>query len=175
MHTRTVRSRIFTAAIAVLACTVPALGQAGPALAAQQLPQDNPFARPSTLPYRVPPFDRIKDADFRPAFDAGMAEERKEIEAIDRNPAPPSFENTVVALEKSGQLLDRVGSVFFNLNGSNTNPEIQKIASEMAPKLAAHRDVRLRGTGRAAILRLSCANSKLTCPNSKWLSIAVVR
>ena len=140
MHTRTVRSRIFTAAIAVLACTVPALGQAGPALIAQQLPQDNPFARPSTLPYRVPPFDRIKDADFRPAFDAGMAEERKEIEAIDRNPAPPSFENTVVALEKSGQLLDRVQSVFFNLNGSNTNPEMQKIASEMAPKLAAHQD-----------------------------------
>ncbi len=140
MHTRTVRSRIFTAAIAVLACTVPALGQARPELAAQQLPQDSPFAQPSTLPYHVPPFDRIKDADFRPAFDAGMAEERKEIEAIDRNPAPPSFENTVVTLEKSGQLLDRVGSVFFNLNGSNTNPEILKIASEMAPKRSAHRD-----------------------------------
>jgi peptidyl-dipeptidase Dcp len=145
MHTRTVRSLIFTAAIAVLACTVPALGQARPALAAQQLPQDNPFAQPSTLPYHVPPFDRIKDADFRPAFDAGMAEERKEIEAIDRNPAPPSFENTVVALEKSGQLLDRVQSVFFNLNGSNTNPEMQKIASEMAPKLAAHQDAILLG------------------------------
>jgi hypothetical protein len=112
---------------------VPVLGQAGPALAAQQLSADNPFARPSTLPYQLPPFDHIKDADFRPAFDAGMAEQRKEIEAMDRNPAPPSFENTVVALEKSGQLLDRVRSVFFNLNGSNTNPEMQKIESEMAP------------------------------------------
>jgi peptidyl-dipeptidase Dcp len=140
MHTRTVRSLIFTAAIAVLACTVPALGQAGPALAAQQLPQDHPFARPSTLPYHVPPFDRIKDADFRPAFDAGMAEQRKEVEAISRNTAPPGFENTVVALEKSGQLLDRVSSVFSNLNSSNTNPEILKIASEMAPKRSAHRD-----------------------------------
>jgi peptidyl-dipeptidase Dcp len=140
MHTRTVRSLIFTAAIAALACTVPALGQAGPAVVAQQLSADNPFARPSTLPYHLPLFDRIKEADFRPAFDAGMAEQRKEVEAIDRNPAPPSFENTVIALEKSGQLLDRVSSVFSNLNGSNTNPEILKIASEMAPKRSAHRD-----------------------------------
>jgi peptidyl-dipeptidase Dcp len=140
MHTRTVRSLLFAAAIAVLACTVPALGQAGPSVAAQQLSADNPFARPSTLPYHLPPFDRIKDADFRPAFDAGMAEQRKEIEAMDRNMAPPSFENTVVALEKSGQLLDRVRSVFFNLNGSNTNPEMQKIESEMAPRLSANQD-----------------------------------
>ncbi len=140
MHTRTVRFLIFAAAIAVLACTVPALGQAGPAVVAQQLPAENPFARPSTLPYHLPPFDRIKDADFRPAFDAGMAEQRKEIIAIDRNPAPPSFENTVVELEKSGRLLDRISSVFSNLNASNTNPEILKIASEMAPKRSAHRD-----------------------------------
>ena len=140
MNTRTVRRLVFAAAIAALACTVPAFGQAGPALAAQQLSAENPFARPSTLPYHVPPFDRIKDADFRPAFDAGMAEQRKEVEAIDHNPAPPSFENTVVALEKSGQLLDRVSSVFSNLNASNTDPEILKIASEMAPKRAAHRD-----------------------------------
>src|ERR1043166_7131829 len=69
-----------------------------------------------------------------------MAEQRKEIEAIDRNPAPATFENTMLALEKSGQLLDRVATVFSNLNGSNTNPEILKIASEMAPKRAAHQD-----------------------------------
>lgn len=130
----------FLAAIAVLACAVTVLGQPGPADTAAQLPADNPFAQESTLPYHLPPFDRVKDADFRPAFEAGMAEHRKEIEAIDNDKAAPTFENTLVALEKSGQLLDRVASVFFNLNASNTNPEILKIASEMAPKLAAHRD-----------------------------------
>src|SRR5512144_1161612 len=102
MHSRIIRSLVFAVAISILA--VPALGQATPRVAAQQLSADNPFARPSALPYRLPPFDRIKDADFRPAFDAGMAEERKEIDAIDRNPSSPSFENTIVALEKSGQL-----------------------------------------------------------------------
>jgi peptidyl-dipeptidase Dcp len=135
------RTRLtFLAAIAVLACAVTVLGQPGPAGTAAPLPAANPFAQESTLPYHLPPFDRIKDADFRPAFEAGMAEHRKEIEAIDNDKAAPTFENTLVALEKSGQLLDRVASVFFNLNSSNTNPEILKIASEMAPKLAAHRD-----------------------------------
>jgi peptidyl-dipeptidase Dcp len=119
---------------------MPALGQGGQFVAAQQLSADNPFARPSTLPYHLPPFDRIKEADFRPAFDAGMAEQHKEIEAIGHDPAPPSFENTIVALEKSGQLLDRVNLTFSNLNSSNTNPEMQKIESEMAPKLSAHHD-----------------------------------
>jgi peptidyl-dipeptidase Dcp len=135
------RTRLtFLAAIAVLACAVTVLGQPGPAGTAAPLPAANPLAQESTLPYHLPPFDRIKDADFRPAFEAGMAEHRKEIEAIDNDKAAPTFENTLVALEKSGQLLDRVASVFFNLNSSNTNPEILKIASEMAPKLAAHRD-----------------------------------
>src|SRR6185437_3955464 len=105
-----------------------------------QLSADNPFAKVSTLPYRMPAFERIKDEHFRPAFEAGMAEQRKEIEAIDHNPAAPDFQNTLAAFEKSGQLLDRVSTVFFNLNASNNNPEILKIASEMAPKLAAHRD-----------------------------------
>lgn len=139
MHTRTACSLLFAAAIVALAWSESALGQAAPAPIAQ-FSADNPFARPSTLPYHLPPFNRIKDADFRPAFDAGMAEQRKEIEAIDRNPVPATFENTLVALEKSGQLLDRVSTVFSNLNSSNTNPEILKIASEMAPKRAAHQD-----------------------------------
>lgn len=107
---------------------------------APPLSPDNPFAQPSKLPYFIPPFEQIKDAHFRPAFEAGMAEQRREIEAIDKNPEAPTFENTIVAIEKSGQLLDRVASVFYNLNSSNTNPEILKIASEMAPKLAAHED-----------------------------------
>ncbi len=141
MPTRAIRFLVFAAALAVSVVTLAAqTGRPAAAAVPRQLSSDNPFARPSTLPYHLPAFNRIKDADFRPAFDAGMAEQRKEIEAIDRNPAPPSFENTLVALEKSGQLLNRVSSVFSNLNSSNTNPEILKIASEIAPKLAAHQD-----------------------------------
>src|ERR1044072_8935384 len=83
------------------------------------LPPDNPFAKESTLPYRLPPFDKIKDESFRPALLAGMAEARKEIDAIAKNPAAPTFENTIVAMERSGQLLTRTGSVFFNLISSN--------------------------------------------------------
>jgi peptidyl-dipeptidase Dcp len=140
MHTKSSRSLILPVLTAALACALPVLGQAGQAVARQQLSTDNPFSRPSTLPYQLPPFDAVKDTDYRPAFEAGMAEQRREIDAMDHDPAPPSFENTVITLEKSGQLLDRVEKVFFNLNGSNTNPEMQKIESEMAPKLAAHRD-----------------------------------
>ena len=120
--------------------TLPALGQTPNSATATQLSADNPFAQPSTLPYQLPPFDRIKEADFRPAFEAGMAEQRKEVEAIDQQAAHATFENTVVALEKSGRLLDRVQSVFFNLISSNTSPGLDKIDSEMAPKLSAQRD-----------------------------------
>ena len=69
---------------------------------------DNPFFAPSTLPFQAPPFDKIKDEDYQPAIEAGMAEELKEVQAIADNPAPPTFENTIVAMEKSGQLLRRV-------------------------------------------------------------------
>src|SRR5262245_2411240 len=69
---------------------------------------DNPFRHPSTLPYALPPFDKIKDADYVPAFEAGMREQREEVAAIAHNSQPPTFENTVVALERTGQLLDRV-------------------------------------------------------------------
>lgn len=107
---------------------------------AAQLPAENPFAHVSDLPYNMPHFDRIKDSDFLPAFEAGMAEQRREIDAIDNDASAPTFDNTILALEKSGQLLNRASSVFFNLNSSNTDPEIQKIAAELAPKLAAHGD-----------------------------------
>ena len=68
----------------------------------------NPFYAPSTLPFQAPPFDKIKDSDYQPAIDAGMAQQITEVEAIANNPAPPTFENTLVALERAGQLLDRV-------------------------------------------------------------------
>ena len=101
---------------------------------------DNPFLRPSTLPYRLPAFDRIKNADYRPAFEAGMREQRQEVSAIAHNPQPATFENTIVALERSGQLLERVSTVFSNLNASDTNPEMDAIDTEIAPKLTAHED-----------------------------------
>src|SRR6185437_14917262 len=68
----------------------------------------NPFYSPSTLPFQAPPFDKIKDSDYKPAIEAGMAEQLQEMQAIANNPEPPTFENTIVAFEKSGQLLTRV-------------------------------------------------------------------
>ncbi|HEY2275023.1 MAG TPA: M3 family metallopeptidase [Steroidobacteraceae bacterium] len=101
---------------------------------------DNPFARPSPLPFEMPPFGRIHDADYAPAFEAGMREQLQEVAAIAHNPKAPSFENTIVALERSGRLLDRVGNVFYNLNSCNTDPEMQKVDTDLAPKIAAHND-----------------------------------
>ena len=101
---------------------------------------DNPFAHPSPLPFEMPPFDKIGDADYAPAFEAGMREQLKEVAAIAHDPRPPTFENTIVALERSGRLLDRVGSVFSNLNSCNTDPQMQQVETAMAPELAAHED-----------------------------------
>lgn len=100
----------------------------------------NPLLTESTLPYHLPPFDLIKDEHFAPAFEQGMAEHLAEIAAIAGNPAPATFENTVVAMEKSGLLLNRVTAVFTNLAGANTNPAIQAVEKDITPKLAAHSD-----------------------------------
>jgi peptidyl-dipeptidase Dcp len=101
---------------------------------------ENPFTHPSTLPYRLPPFDRVQNADYRPAFDQGMREQLAEVQKIVGCPAAPDFQNTLIALERSGQMLSRVSAVFFNLNASNTDPQMQEIDSEIAPKLQAHED-----------------------------------
>jgi peptidyl-dipeptidase Dcp len=101
---------------------------------------DNPLLTESSLPYHVPPFDKIKDEHFAPAIDAGMREQLKEVEAVADNSEKPTFDNTIVALERTGRLLDRAQRTFSNLNACNTNPTLQKIDKEMAPKLAAHRD-----------------------------------
>ena len=100
----------------------------------------SPFAAPSTLPLHYPPFDRIVDADFRPAFDAGMAAQRAEIDAIANDASAPTFDNTIVAMEQSGRLLARVQTVFANLNAADTNDERQTIQREMSPRLSEHRD-----------------------------------
>ena len=114
----------------------PAAAPAAPA--AQAAP--SLFAQPSPLPYNLPQFDKIKESDYRPAFDEGMAAQRKEVDAIAHNAEAPTFDNTIVALERSGQELARVSSVFFNLTSSNTSDELDKIQGEMAPKLSAHQD-----------------------------------
>ncbi len=99
-----------------------------------------PFAHPSTLPFEAPPFDRIHDDDYLPAFTAGMATQLREVAAIAAEPQPATFENTIVALERSGQMLARVQQTFFNLRDCNSDPRISQIDAEIAPRLAAHRD-----------------------------------
>ncbi|HTR25697.1 MAG TPA: peptidyl-dipeptidase Dcp [Terriglobales bacterium] len=100
----------------------------------------NPFYAASTLPFQAPPFDKIKDSDYQPAIEAGMAQQIKEVEAIANSAEPPTFDNTIVALEKTGQLFNRVMLVFNGVTSSNLSPELQKVQDEMAPKLAAHQD-----------------------------------
>jgi peptidyl-dipeptidase Dcp len=106
----------------------------------EQLSAENPFAAASTLPYELPPFDRITDDDYLPAFRAGMQEHLAEIEAIASNPEDPTFENTLVAMERAGQLLNRVAVTFFSLASSDKTEQLQEIEGEIAPKLAAHQD-----------------------------------
>jgi peptidyl-dipeptidase Dcp len=101
---------------------------------------NNPLMKESTLPYHAPDFKAIKDSDFQPALEAGIKEQKTEIEAIANNSEEPTFENTFVALEKSGQTLDRVQGVFSMLTGANTNPELQRVEEEIAPKLAGLRN-----------------------------------
>jgi peptidyl-dipeptidase Dcp len=119
-----------------------AMGQvgAGGEAAVVKFGVGNPFYAASGLAYQAPPFDRIKDADYQPALEAGMAEQRREIQAIVDDPAAPTFENTLVALEKSGQLYGRVAQVFDGVTQANTNPVLQKVDEIESPKRAAHDD-----------------------------------
>jgi peptidyl-dipeptidase Dcp len=125
--------RMLLAALVALAPPMSAYGT-GTAMST------NPLLELSPLPYHMPQFDRIKVSDYVPAFEAGMSAQLREVAAITRNPAPADFQNTIVALDRSGQLLLRVGFIFDELNTNNTSPEMQRIDTEMAPRRAAHRD-----------------------------------
>jgi peptidyl-dipeptidase Dcp len=128
--------------LALAACTTPA-PRADAAATAAPASADavaNPLLAPSTLPLQYPPFDKIRDADFAPAFDRGMAAHLVEIEAIANNRAAPDFGNTIVALEKSGQPLRRAVTVFMSLAGADTNDERKKLQAAYSPKFAAHQD-----------------------------------
>jgi peptidyl-dipeptidase Dcp len=139
-----IRSLLLGAAVCALAVAAaqaaPAKGGKKPAGPAGAGAAGSVFAKPSPLFLHAPQFDKIKDTDFAPAIYAAMAQQRAEIEKIANNPAPPTFENTIVAMERSGQMLDRVLSVFSALTGANTNDTLDKIDTETSPKLAAHHD-----------------------------------
>ncbi len=101
---------------------------------------DNPFATRSALPFEAPPFDRITDADYQPGFEAGMAEQLAEMRRIAADPAVPTFDNTIAAMERSGAMLRRVSAAFGAVNQADTNPARQAVQKAMAPRLAAHND-----------------------------------
>ena len=100
----------------------------------------NPFLEPSTLPFGMPPFADIKDEHYKPAFEVGMEEQLKEIRSITMKRDMPTFENTMIPLEKSGQVLERVATVFFNKVSADGNDATAELEEEIAPLLAAHSD-----------------------------------
>ncbi|WP_312915201.1 M3 family metallopeptidase [Stenotrophomonas sp.] len=133
-------TRLALALAATLGLALPAYSQAATTATTQSAQQANPFFAESPLPLHYPQFDKIKDADFAPAFDAGMAQQLQEVEAIANNPAAPTFENTLIALENSGAVLDRATTVFFSLIGADTNDARKKLQADYSAKFAAHGD-----------------------------------
>jgi peptidyl-dipeptidase Dcp len=117
-----------------LLAAATAMFTVAPALAA------NPFEQQSTLPYQAPPFDHISDADYQPAIELGMSQSLAEIRKIADNPAAPTFDNTVVAMERQGQMLNRAQLAFGQVAQANTNPVLQKTQAALAPRLAAYSD-----------------------------------
>ena len=140
----------------IIAC---ALLNAAQITAVSAADPDNPLLKESTLPYHLPPFDKIKDEHFVPAMEAGMREQLKEVDVVANNSGKATFDNTVVALERT------------NLNACNTNPALQKIEKEMAPKLSAHRDaIHLNGKLFVRIQQLYDNRDKLGLdPESAYL------
>ncbi len=100
----------------------------------------NPFMEEWNTPYNVPPFDKIKTEHYVPAFEEGMKQQAKNVETIANNTEEPTFDNTILALENSGELLEKVSGVFFNLTECCNSPEMEEIANEMMPKLSQHSD-----------------------------------
>ena len=125
---------ILTLTMAIVSTSIPA-SSAEPAFG-----PSNPFYSESTLPFHAPPFDKIHDDDYQPAIEAGMAKHREEMDVIANNPAAPTFDNTIVAMEKTGQLFERAMLAFNAVTSANLNPTLQKVQEIEAPKLAAHND-----------------------------------
>jgi len=107
---------------------------------AQEAQKDNPFFQARTTPFKVPPFDKISKEHYLPAYKEGMRREQAEIDAIATSRQKPTFANTITAMDHSGIFLSDVSAVFGALQGADTNPELQAIARDLSPLLAAHRD-----------------------------------
>src|SRR4051795_2628649 len=136
--------KFLLASAALMVATTAQPSLAAPARAKPEatatLPASNPFAQPSTLPFGTPDFSKIKDKDYLPALLAGMAEQKREVTAIANQKAAPTFDNTVVAMERSGLLLERANLAFNAVNGANTNDVLQATDTKTAPLFAAHND-----------------------------------
>jgi len=141
------RLLVIATSIAMAACSqssndnqsTPAASASAPAASATTA-QANPFFAASTLPFQAPPFDKIHEGDYQPAIEEGMRQHLAEIEKIANNPEPATFDNTFVAMEKSGALLTRAMLAFDTVTGANTSDALQKVQEAEAPKLAEHRD-----------------------------------
>src|SRR5690348_5944444 len=141
------RLLVIATSIAMAACSqssndnpsTPAPTASAPAASATAA-QANPFFAASTLPFQAPPFDKIQENVYQPAIEEGMRQHLAEVEKIANNPEPPTFDNTFVALEKSGALLKRAMLAFDTVTGANTSDALQKVQETEAPKLAAHQD-----------------------------------
>jgi len=107
---------------------------------AQEKGSDNPFFKEYTTPFKVPPFHLIDTSHYIPAFEKGIAQQQAQIDAIVKNPKAPTFANTILPFDKSGELLEKVGAVFYSLNGANTTPALQAIARKISPLTTKHRD-----------------------------------
>ena len=170
MHYRLfVHSQLFAGCVALALAQITTISNAATKPTVQKT--DNPFLVESALPYNLPPFDKIKDEHFVPAIEAGMKEQLKEVDAIAASSEKPTFDNTVVALERTGQMLDRAERTFSNLNSADTNPTRQKIETEIAPRLSAHNDaIHLNGKLFARIQELYSNREKLGLdPESSYL------
>jgi peptidyl-dipeptidase Dcp len=101
---------------------------------------DNPFFQEFDTEYGVPPFDKIENTHYLPAFEEGIKRQEEEIKAIVENEEAPTFDNTILAFDRSGEMLTRTASVFFNLLSADSNEELQNIAKEVTPLITAHSD-----------------------------------
>lgn len=135
-------------------------------LAGAQTP-DNPLLTVSPLPLRYPQFDKLRDEHFAPALDQGMAEQLAEIQAIADNPAAPTFDNTIVAWERSGRLLSRTTTLLFNLLGADANPTRQQLQTDYAARLAAQRDAVLLNPKLFARVEALYAARDKAAPNAE--------
>lgn len=138
-----------------------------------ELDPTNPFAHASSLPYGLPDFRAIREEHHRPALLAGMAQQRAEVEAISTDPAEPTVENTLVALERSGRLLHRAATVFYNQSSADSTPGLDAVEEEIAPLLAAHSDAiwldpRLHARIEALAARVEAGEITLE-PDTAWL------